>query len=255
MKPHLTLQMCMWTLLFYAPNVDLAQQADVKQDHAENIALLEQKGFRDFDLPTEWLPEDKFSVDDQGLCADDDSDDGSDDGTPEEYSDHDSSDEELEGEGLAGTQQAAARKRRMNRDTEGARGKEGVGVGSFAFFVATDAPFLVGKVEGERQGEGREREVCLHWYTPSKSLLQQAATVDFELYGMAVFNAAYNVEDVPHASAGRTRTRKKHVKDASWEQASRITASCRKVNGRGKRIPAAVLKTLREVSQSKELAK
>lgn len=234
-------------LLRDAVYIDEARQLKAKQEQEENIVLLESTGSRQFDLPTDWLPDGKFYSED-GPCEDDDNDydDVGDENTNESDCDHDSSDEEDDLDWFDGRQQGATRKRPSEAKAGKSRGLHDVAVGSFAFFVATEAPFLVGKVEGEREGDGGDRDV-LHWYTPSKSLLERAATVEFDVYGKAVFNAAYNVEEVP-AGAGRIRTRKIHVKDTSWEPASRVTASCRKLNGKGKRIPATVLKTLKDAS-------
>ncbi|CAM9858195.1 unnamed protein product, partial [Choristocarpus tenellus] len=48
--------------------------------------------------------------------------------------------------------------------------------GRFAFFVATEALLLVGKILAERVGEDGERGVDLHWLRPTSDHIRDNAT-------------------------------------------------------------------------------
>ena len=127
----------------------------------------------------------------------------------------DSSDEQLsdflEGDELTLSQEAVARKRRQRKDTEEvAHGA----LDYFGFSIGVGAPLLMGKVKEARVGiEKEEDEVLLHWYTPSKALVDNASSIDFDAYANATFNAAYTI--VEGAGRSGSRARRKYVEDTS----------------------------------------
>ncbi|CAN0027413.1 unnamed protein product, partial [Choristocarpus tenellus] len=60
--------------------------------------------------------------------------------------------------------------------------------GRFAFFVATEAPLLVGKILAERVSEDGESGVDIHWLRPtSDHTRDNAATLNLEKYGKSSF--------------------------------------------------------------------
>ena len=67
-----------------------------------------------------------------------------------------------------------------------------------AFFVATEAPFLVGKILAECVGDDGEPRVDLHWLRPGRDHIRDnAACVTLDNYGRATF-----VEGYVHAVGG-----------------------------------------------------
>ena len=123
------------------------------------------------------------------------------------------------------------------------------GLNSFGFFIGAGAPLLVGKVKDARVGmeEEEEDEVLLHWYTPSKALVDNASSTDFDVYANATFNAAYNV--VEGAGRSGSRATRKYVEDTSREAKSGIIATCPALIGGGKKNPAIVKQILKNAKQ------
>ncbi|CAN0323668.1 unnamed protein product [Pylaiella littoralis] len=225
---------------------DPARQQELIDEQAQHVALLHTTGGRPFNLPTAWL--DRFAIVEDEPNGDDDDghagDDMGDEGGEERHSDHESSDEEDLRERQSGRLPGAAPQRGPARDnSEGVRGDKGPGMGAFSFFLATAAPFLCGKIDDERIDENGEREVCVHWYTPSDSLVASAGSGNFDKYGRAVFRPTFKVVRTQAAQGRRQRTT--YTPDNGWEPASRIAASCRFLTGKNKHIPAVVLHTLR----------
>ena len=70
--------------------------------------------------------------------------------------------------------------------------------GWFGFFVATEAPFLVGKILAERIGDDCEPGVDLHWLRPGRDYIRDnAACMTLYNYGRASY-----VEGNVHAGGG-----------------------------------------------------
>lgn len=130
--------------------------------------------------------------------------------------------------------------RRRQRRKEGEEVSHGA-VGSFSFFLGSAAHLLVGKVKDTRQESGKEEEVLLHWYTPSKTLVANASSTAFDTYAGAIFNAAYRVE-----VAGQ---KKKYLEDTSWEPKSGIVATYPNLISGGKKIPSPVKKALKSAAR------
>ena len=224
---------------------DVARIQALKEEQNQQILLLERKGHLPHDLPTDWLPnfvpDDKNNPDDYENDEEDDDDKDNDD----IQSDHGSSEDEDSENIAAGRMQG----RVSSRGSGGKGGGHDVAVGSFGFLLAAGAPFLVGKIDRERIGEGGEREVCLHWLTPSARLVSQAASIEFEKYGRAVFGQTFNVEAAVLAGQGQ---RKKYVPDEGWEPVSRMVTTCRLLR-KSKYIPGAVLKVLRNAKKASKV--
>ena len=214
-----------------------------------------------FALETIWMPSLYRGEEGGDKCDDEDSGDEGDraegaehcSGLDDDY--NDSSDEELsdflKGDELTLRQEAVARKRRHRKDTEEV---EHGAIGSFGFFIGDGAPLLVGKVKEVRVGmeEEEEDEVLLHWYTPCKALVDDASSIDFDMYANATFNAAYKV--VQDAGRSGSRATRKYVEDTSWEPSSGIVATSPTLVGSGKKIPATVKQILKSAKQSQEQA-
>lgn len=221
---------------------DVARIQALKDEQNQQILLLERKGHLPPDLPTDWLPdfvpESSNNPDDYEDNEEDDDDKDNDD----IHSDHESSEDEDSEARATGRMQGSVPSRGSGGNGIG----DDVAVGSFGFLLAAGAPFLVGKIDRGRIGEGGEREVCLHWFTPSARLVSQAACAEFEKYGRAVFSQTFNVEAVVLAGQGQ---RKKYVPDEGWEPVSRIVTTCRLLR-KSKYIPGAVLKVLRNAKKA-----
>ena len=239
---------------------DVARQDRVKEEHADSLRILRMQGLIMFTLETKWMPSlcrgqegDEVDDDDSGNEGDSAGEAGSYSGLDDD-GDGDSSDGELtdvlEGDQLTLGRAAVARKRRQRKDVEevvhGA-------LNSFGFFIGTGAPLLVGKVKDTRVGmEEEENEVLLHWYTPSKALVDSASSADFDVYANATFNVAYNVvEGAGHSGSRATR---KYVEDTSWEAKSGIIATCPALIGGRKKIPASVKQSLNNAKQRQSQA-
>lgn len=108
--------------------------------------------------------------------------------------------------------------------------------------LASAAPFLVGKVDEEREGVDGDREVRLLWYTPSEKLVKEAASVGFDAYAKAVFRQTFAAVD---NGASGPRRKRKLVPDTGWELASRVVTSCKDLR-KNKYIPGKVIKALRQ---------
>ena len=206
-------------------------------------------GSRPFDLDTAWLPREEIDDDDD----DDDNDDGlsieggmghggggrEDDFTSDDSSDKSllGGDERLQQEGL----RQRSRERKKSRSQEQREIPHGA-LNTFAFFKTAGAPFLVGKVREERVVDG-EREVSLHWYTPSnRCLVDNAGTTHFDKYAKAVFTPDFLKDTRTAGGSGRPKL----VPDASWEQVSTIVATCPALIAGGRKIPAWVKEQLKE---------
>ena len=232
----------------------------MKEEHADSLRVLRMQGLVMFALETKWMPSlcrghegDEVDDDDSGNEGDragqaghcSGLDDGEDDSSDEELTD------DLEGDQLTGGRAAVARKRRQRKDVEevvhGA-------LNSSRFFIGAGAPLLVGKVKDARVGmkEEEEDEVLLHWYTPSKALVDNASSTDFDVYANATFNAAYNV--VEGAGRSGSRATRKYVADTSWEANSGIIATCPALIGGGKKIPAIFKQILKNAKQRQSQA-
>jgi len=204
----------------------LARQEAIKAEEPGQIELLKRTGALPCDLCFDWLPD---AVGDP-VHEDIDSDSSLDDDDVDPGDVHCSSDEE--DRRRDNTMQGPPPPRRQTTQERGA-------IGTFAFFLATEAPFLVGKVDEERSGEVR-----VLWYTPKETLIQQAASVDFDVYAKAVFRQTYTVDDNVGPSGRQHRRKRNLIPDTSWEPVVRIAASCPKLRG-GKYIPASVVKAIR----------
>jgi len=179
--------------------IDTEVIQQVKAQFAESRRILKSTGSRAFDLPTDWLP----ATNDNGPADQHHQDEDADD------ADEHNSEEGL-GEGDDGD------------------GDSSSDDGFFNYFLA-------GKVIGERQ-RGGEKEVNLHWYTPSKTLVENAANTDFGDYAKATFNESYVSVEV-----GK---RTQYQPDTSWEPLSAIVATCGALIGNGKKIPAWIKDSL-----------
>ncbi|CAM9739656.1 unnamed protein product, partial [Choristocarpus tenellus] len=95
--------------------------------------------------------------------------------------------------------------------------------GRFAFFVATEAPLLVGKILAERVGDDGERRVDLHCLRPASAHTpDNAALLTLEKYGKSTL-----VQGYIHAGDRSGRTGKpKRVKDVIWEPVAGIVSTC-----------------------------
>ena len=224
---------------------DEEEQNLVKREQAEAIRRLQQTGDRIFSLPVDWLPEDKWCEEDPSDDgeADEDSGDEVDDSggrvDPSEDTLSDSGDEEQLMDVVTRDRlRSLPLRRQRGASTVGTDGKD-FRVGGFAFFTATSAPFLFGKIQEERDGDDGEREVSLHWYTPSKKLDLQASTVDFDVYEKARFTANFSGVRVVEG-------KKVWDKDESWEAVTQIVASCDVLKNKGKGVPAWILKRLKD---------
>lgn len=227
---------------------DPARVQALKQEQRRQLLLLERKGHLLPDLPVDWLPDivpEGCDDSDEGLHVGGNDDGASD--TDEIQSDHDSSEDEDEHGHCAAAGRVQGRL--PVKGTDGNQGRHHATIGSFGFLLADEAPFLVGKIDRERTGEGGEREVCLHWFTPSARLVSQASSVEFEKYGRAVFSQTFISLPV-EAGAGQ-RKKKKHVPDEGWEPESGIVTTCRLLR-RSKYVPATVLKVLRAAKMASQ---
>lgn len=115
--------------------------------------------------------------------------------------------------------------------------------GNFAFFVATNAPFLVGKIVAERVVEEGESEVEIHWLRPAKDhTLYNAASMTLDEYAKGAFVECYVMTKANGVGRG---TKPKRAKDVSWEPVKCIIATSENLIGNGRKIPNRVLKLLR----------
>ena len=235
---------------------DVARQDRVKEEHADSLRILRMQGLVMFAFETKWMPSLCHGHEGDEVDDNDSGNEGDRAGEAEHCSglddgdDGDSSDEELtdalEGDQLTGGRAAVARKWRQQKNVEevvhGA-------LNSFGFFIGAGAPLLVGKVKDARVGmeEEEEDEVLLHWYTPSKALVDNASSTDFDVYANATFNAAYNV--VGGAGRSGSRATRKYVEDTSWEAKSGIIETYPALIGGGKKIPAIVKQILKNAKQ------
>ena len=241
---------------------DVARQDRVKEEHADSLRILRMQVLVMFALETKWMPSlcrghegDEVDDDDSRNEGDRAGEAGHRSGLDDGDDDGDSSDEELidalEVDQLTGGRAAVARKQRQRKDVEevvhGA-------LNSFGVFIGAGAPLLVGKVKDARVGmeEEEEDEVLLHWYTPSKALVDNAPSTDFDVYANATFNAAYNV--VEGAGRSGSRATRKYVEDTSWEAKSGIISTCPALVGGGKKIPAIVKQILKNAKQRQSQA-
>ena len=120
-----------------------------------------------------------------------------------------------------------------------------IGVGEFVFFLATGAPFVVGKVIEMRMIDDVD-EVRVQWFSPVSKLLRDgAAECSIEKYASATFRADYLAEREEH------RGRPRLVPDVSSERVSRVVVSCDDLIGRGKKIPRSVISALVEASTTR----
>ena len=164
-----------------------------------------------------------------------------------------------------------AKKRRR----EGARRQDALPVtpASFVFFLADDAPFIMGKVQDKtkmslpeelRVLPSREREnmVPVHFFSPvALALRNNAAAANFEDYVRATFSADFLMVDPsslslsPSSSDGEASVRKAsrvlRVEDIGWEDASQVVAVAKCLNNSGGKIPARVVHELRTARVSR----
>ena len=217
----------------------------VKNEQMDSVRRLKETGEREFDLPVHWLPDDYDGAESDvgsGDPGDDveneDTSGGPGDGGGGDETDASDSDPE----------EADFRRRgRLRADRGSANDRNVVSVkeGSFAFFVARGAPFLVGRIVAESVDPDGERGVDLHWFRPTNDHTRDnAASLTLDEYRKSTFVEGY----VMTAGDGVGRSGKtKRVKDVSWEPVERIVATCEKLVGNGKKIPNKVLKVLRSV--------
>lgn len=208
-------------------------------------------GLRPFDLDTAWLP--PLEIDDNDEDDDPSVEDGGGGGYGGGGSDNDllgssddssSSDESLDGSDERLQQERLRRRSRATKKKSRAQEQREIRHGTlntFAFFKTAGAPFLMGKVREERVVDG-EREVSLHWYTPTKRrLVDDAANTSFDKYAAAVFTADFLKDTSAAGGSGRPKL----IADASWEQVSSIVATCPALIAGGRKIPAWVKQTLK----------
>ena len=205
-------------------------------------------GSRPFDLDTAWLPreeiDDDDDDDDDGLRIDEGGVGHGGSGSEDDFTSDDSSDKSLLG-GDERLQQEGLRQRSRERNKSRSQEQREIPHGAlntFAFFKTAGAPFLVGKVREERVVDG-EREVSLHWYTPSnRRLVDNAGTTQFDKYAKAVFTPDFLKDTTTAGGSGRPKL----VPDASWEQVSTIVATCPALIAGGRKIPSWVKEQLKE---------
>ena len=220
------------------------------------MELLKATGEKHFDLPVHWLPAANGVSDggdggetgdsDGGAGAqvgsgdDSDSDNGTgslgDDGGSDD-TDGSSSDSE--------TEAAYLRQRGWPRnDRTVVRVKQG----NFAFFLATNAPFLVGKIIAEGVEHEGDDGVDIHWFRPAKDLTpDNVQSMSIEEYGKGGFVEGFVVS--ADDRTGRTaRGRRVRKKDVSWEPVQCIVATSENLIGNGRKIPKGVLRVLRSTA-------
>ncbi|CAB1097757.1 unnamed protein product [Ectocarpus sp. CCAP 1310/34] len=217
-----------------------AQRA--KNEQMDSVRRLKETGLREFDLPVHWLPDD-YGGAEAGVRNGNDieEEDGSggpgDRGGGDETDASDSDAEEAD----------CFRRGRSRAIGRSANDRDVVSIeeGSFAFFVARGAPFLVGRIAAESVDRDGTRGVDLHWFRPTNDHTRdKAASLTLDEYGERTFVEGY----VMTASDGTRRSGKaKKVKDVSWEPVEGIVATCDKLVGNGRKIPNRVLKVLRSV--------
>ena len=163
---------------------DVARQDRLKEEHEDSLRILRMQGLVMFALETKWMPSlcrghegDEVDDDDSGNEGDRAGEAGHCSGLDDD-DDSDSSDEELtdalEGDQLTVGREAVARKRRQRKDVEEVVHEA---LNYSGFFIGAGAPLLARKVKDARVGmEEEEDEVLLHWYTPSKALVDSASS-------------------------------------------------------------------------------
>lgn len=221
-----------------------------KDEQHESVQSLKATGLREFDLPVHWLPAtnhgDESSAESEAGDGDDaqegDGLGGHNDGGGGSDRDYASSDSE--------TEEAAVHERGWPRGTgRSANDRKLVHVeeGSFAFFMAREAPFVVGKVIAESFDDDGERGVDLHWLRPTKDdTCNNAASLTLEEYGSSTFVGGYIIDD---ANGPGRSGKARRMKDVSWEPVQHIVATCAQLRGNGKKIPKRVLKVLRSAME------
>lgn len=218
-----------------------AQRA--KTEQMDSVRRLKETGWREFDLPVHWLPDD-YGGAESGVGNGDDieEEDGSGGGGDGGGGDEtDASDSDAEENDF----RQRGRPRANGRSANG-RNVVRVEEGSFAFFVARGAPLLVGRIVAESVGRGGERGVDLHWFRPTNDhTCDNAASLTLDEYGKSTFVEGYVM--TARDGTGRSGKAKKRVKDVSWEPVEGIVATCDKLVGNGRKIPNRVLKVLRSV--------
>ena len=248
-----------------------------KAEMQMSVDLLREKGSKPFDLPTYWLrEEDNDSNDSDDSDSDSDSSssssnnsdlssgrssdgDGSNNMTNSNNSNNSGRDSQTgdgSGRGNGGDNGSV-----RDGDSDSSEGTAKVSTpktgrsrraitttrGHFAFFLADQAPFLVGQITDVRraEGDGEEREaqheVRIHWWSPATARIRAAAaSVSLDTYAKGVFAK----DHVPWQGSGGNRRRL--IPDQSWEPVSRIVTTCPALIGRGKKIPGKILKVLAE---------
>jgi len=225
---------------------DYAAVQRAKEEQSESVELLKKTGVQEFDLPVHWLPVDNGGEqsDHGGAGADAGRDaevcDGcggrNDDGGRDEI-DASSSDSETE----AGFRQRGWPSLRGRSAND--RNLVSVREGKFAFFMAREAPFLIGRIVSESVGDEGERGVDIHWLRPTDNHTRDnAAFLTLQQYGKCSFVEGYILENVGDRN-GRAG-KEKRVKEVSWEPVEAIVATCDKLVGNGKKIPTRVLTVL-----------
>ncbi|CAB1104354.1 unnamed protein product [Ectocarpus sp. CCAP 1310/34] len=229
-----------------------------KDEQKQSVRLLRQTGEREFDLPVHWLPVyDSGSGDEENVGPDTgDNNDAEQDFNGSGGHDHDGIDDEADDTSSDSDMEPEFRRRgrprATGRPTTDRSPPISVQVGSFAFFVARRAPFLVGRIVAERLGEEGERGVDLHWLRPSSDYLSNnAASVTLREYSNSTFVEGFVLD----TCNGNGRSGKaKRVKDVSWEPVEGIVATCERLVGNGRKVPTKVLRVLRAAVEARDRA-
>ena len=227
------------------------------------MRLLKETGEREFNLPLHWLHTDEDSETDTNDGEGSPGGGGSksvmgghvdlDDEQISQGETDSSTENEIEESDFRGRRSWARRpKKKVGR----ANDKNNVTVreGWFAFFVATDAPFLAGKILAERLGDDGEPGVDLHWLRPDRDHIRDnAACMTLDNYGRATF-----VEGYVHGGGGGggggsgRRMRPKREKYVSWEPVVGIVSRCEKLIGNGKKNPTKVLAKIKSAIEASQ---
>ena len=229
-----------------------------KDEQRESVRLLKETGEREFNLPLHWLHTDEDAETETNDGEGSPGGGGSkgvmgghvdlDDEQRSQGETDSSTENEIEESDFRGRRGWAGLSKKVGR----ANDKNNVTVreGWFAFFVATEAPFLVGKILAERLGDDGEPGVDLHWLRPGRDHIRDnAACMTLDNYGRVTF-----VEGYVHAGGGGSgrRMRPKREKDVSWEPVVGIVSTCEKLIGNGKKIPTKVMAKIKSAIEASQ---
>lgn len=211
---------------------------EAKAEMQQSADLLRVKGAKPFDLPTHWLREDQGSDNSNTSMGKDSSSISSIDSDSNGNSDGDSDCNKSSSDSGGDTGSG-----RGNDEDSGTNTDVSTTRGHLAFFLADQAPFLVGQItdvhlaqDGVQDRESQD-EVQIHWWSPTSTRIRaSAASVSLDTYAKGVFVG----DHVPlPGNGGHLRL----IPDQSWEPVSRIVTTCPALIGKGN-IPGKVLKVL-----------